>query len=248
MMNMLWRALLILSAGLAGMYLAFWIGVTFFAPKNAGLAAGAIILSYGLMGFVGAACIGAVAAFWLPKRKLRPAALILGFPVIAVSAGLGIFAILHQIASREPDEAFAPAGNFALTMERVDRSDPYLFVEMRIDSKSRQWRQVGPAPQNKVCQGGIQSANLIAIREALNAVLALPAETRAGCASASQPAIKRLRWTVNDAGKTTTGTSEGTTGTLDISQACLSRQKPIARALSLTERVSLKSSGKVSCR
>ena len=246
MTPVLLRSILILSIGLAGLYLGFWMGA-YSTPRGAGLAGGAIVLGYAVMGFVGCAVAGTFISFRLQPRTLRNASLIIGAPVVILYLVLTVNALTKAAAEREPDEAFAPAGEFTVTMERVDRSDPYLFIQMHVDSNSRKWEQTGPAPENKVCSAKIKSKDLIEIRAALDALLALGKEKLADCTGAGEPLIKRLRWHLIDGQMPQGGSSLPQKGSLDVNATCLRQYFEIGRTFSLVEKISLQSNNKVTC-
>lgn len=247
MTNLLWRSLLIISSGLAGLYLGSWAGAAYFVSKDAGLAGGAIVLMYAIAGLAVFAVAGAVVAFRLGGRNLRNTALIIAAPVLLFYLVLTAIALMKSAAEREPDEAFAPAGQFTVAMERVDLSDPYLFARMEVDSESRRWTQTGPAPEHKICSAEIRSKELIEIRNALDVLLALGAEELAGCNDAEEPVIKRLHWNLIDKRLPPGGSALPEKGALDANAICLHRHE-IARAFSLVEKISLRTGGNVTCR
>lgn len=248
MTTFLWRSLLIVSFGLIGLYLGFWLGGAFLVPKNAGLAGGPVVLMYGVLGFVGFVIAGAVAAFRLNGKTLRKTALIIGVPVLLFYLVLAVIALTKAAAEREPDAAFAPAGEFTVTMERVDRSDPYLFIRMQVASKTRKWEQTGPAPEHKICSARIKAKHLIEIRGALDALLVSGAEKLADCRRTEQTVVKRLHWDLLDGRMPQGGPVLPDEGTLDVNSECLHRHAEIARVFSLIEKISLRSDAKVSCK
>lgn len=248
MKTFLWRSLLIISFGMIGMYVGAWAGATFFVPKSAGLAGGAMVLGYALMGLVGFAIAGAVIAFRQQGNQLRSTALIVGVPVLLFYLGLAVNALMNAAADREPDEAFEPAGRFTITMERVDTSDPYLFVRMHVDSNARTWEQTGPAPDNQVCYATSKAKNLIEIRDALESLLTVSDIKLADCNQADQPEIKRLQWDLID-GRTKQGSATlPIKGTLGVNESCLRQHFEITRVFSLVEKISQQDGGKVRCK
>ncbi len=248
MTTFLWRSLLIIGFGLIGMYLGFRVGAAYLVPRGAGLAGGAMVLMYAVVGFASFAVAGAIVSFWLYGKTLRNTALIIGCPVLLFYLVLAVFALTKAAADREPDVAFAPAGKFTVTMERVDRSDPYLFTRMHVGSETRKWEQTGPAPEHKVCSARIKAKNLIEIRRALDTLLALGAEKLADCKQAERPVVKRLHWNLIDGRLPQNGSVLPEKGTLDVTSHCLGRQIEISRAFSLIEQVSLTSDAKVTCK
>ena len=247
MSTFLWRSLLIISCGLAGMYLGLWAGATFFVPKNAGLAGGVMVLWYAILGALGFAIVGGFIAFRLQEEKLRKVALIIAGPVLLLYLVLTIMALMKAASEREPDSAFAPAGLFTVTMERVNNSDPYLFVKMEVDSQDRKWRQTGPAPEHKVCYANTMAKNLNDIRGALDNLLSLSAEKLADCDSADQPVIKRLHWNLIDERLPAGNSGLAINGSLEVNALCLQKHFDIKRVFLLIEKISLQAGGKVRC-
>jgi len=247
MTTFLWRSLLVISFGMTGVYLGAWAGATYFVPKSAGLAGGAMVLGYVILGFVGFAIAGALIAFRLQGKKLRHTALIVGVPVLLFYLVLSVNALMKAATEREPEAAFAPAGTFTVTMERVDKSDPYLFVRMHVDSKTRTWEQTGPAPEHKVCYAKIKAKNLIEIRDALESLLAVSGDKLADCNRADQPVIKRLHWDLTDGRMEQGSANLPENGTLEVNESCLRQHFEISRTFSLVEKISLQAGGKVRC-
>ncbi|NOZ10697.1 MAG: hypothetical protein GXP09_06655 [Gammaproteobacteria bacterium] len=248
MATLLWRSLLIISCGMAGMYLGLWAGATYFVPKGAGLAGGTMVLGYGVLGAVGFVLAGTMIAFRLQGKKLRNTTLLISGPVLLFYLVLVVIALARTAAEREPDTAFAPAGRFTVTMERLDTSDPYLFVKMHVDSRTRTWEQTGPAPEHQVCSAKIKAENLINIRDALDAMIALSAEKLADCNSAEQPASKRLRWNIMDGRMVPGSPGLPEKATLEVNTSCLRKHFTIARAFLLVEKISSQAGEKVRCK
>ncbi len=247
MKTYLWRSLLVISLGLAGAYLGLWSGATYFVPKSSGLAGGAMVLGYAVSGFVGFAVVAAFLAFRLQGAVLRKTSLIIGWPVLFFYLILAVLALSRAAAEREPDSAFAAAGKFTVTLERVDTSDPYLFVKMEVDSRDRTWQQTGPAPENKVCSATINAKNLIGIRKALDALLTLSPEKRANCNPADQPIVKRLHWTLMDGNLPAGNPDSDNSGFIEVTEMCLQRDSEVTRTFLLVEKISLQRGGKVRC-
>jgi len=92
MSRKLWAALLLLAAVPVGFALGAWIGARFLIPANAGLAGGAMVFWYGLLGFVLAQVAAIVAIRALAPSRLKPVALVgAGLAmVLLVLAGVGV--------------------------------------------------------------------------------------------------------------------------------------------------------------
>lgn len=241
-MKIIWRILLIVTLALTGMYLGSFVGAKYLVPKGSGLAGGAMVLGYLVLGLVVFTLIGVVAAFMLKGKALRNTALIIGVPVLLAYLIFTTVFVMNKMADREPDEAFAAAGNFSVVMERLDTSDPYLFVKLEVSSADRTWTKTGPGPDAQIFYATMTSQTLTDIRAALDVVAAMSAADFANCRDSQGPAIKSLTWHINDA---PTGQSLVTADTLAISETCLRDHPEIGRALSLVERASDKRGGKV---
>jgi len=238
---------MIIGLGLIGLILGVWAGAAYLVPKGAGLAGGPMVLMYGIIGFVGFGIAGAIITFRMQAKRLRNSALIIGILVLLLYLILAAIAFKKAVSEREPDSAFVPAGEFIITMERVDRSDPYLFVKMHVDSNTRTWAQTGPAPEHKICSARLKANNLVEIRKALDKLLALSHEKLADCDSADQPVVKRLHWNLIDAQSSQANLSLPHKGTLDVNSNCLRQHSEIARTFSLVETISQYQGGKVTC-
>ncbi len=137
--------------------------------------------------------------------------------------------------------------SLALTavMERLDTSDPYLFIKMEIDSGGRTGTQTGPAPDHNVYYATMKAETLVGIRAGLDAVAALSADEFADCEKTSGEAIKQLRWDFQDAGNSQGGAATSRSGIINASEQCLLERFVISRALSLIEKASSAPGGEV---
>ena len=239
-----WRVALIIGMVLAGVY-AGALAALLLVPKNAGLAGGAMVLFHVVLGALVFAVIGVIIALKLKDQALRKTSRFIGVPVLILTLVLSAIAISKTLANREPDSAFAPAGQFTATMERLDTSDPYLFVKMEIDSKKRTWTQTGPPPDNEVFYAKMQAATLVEIRQALDKVAAMDADILADCHSDQGRADRRLRWQLMDADIPLDGPGMVSSGAVNINAACLKNHFILSRALQLVEKASMAPGGKV---
>ena len=244
-MKFLWRAILVASLAAVGMCAGAFLGATYLVPKGSGLAGGAMVLGYAALGIAVCAIVGLVVASQLEGRALRNVTLAIGIPVLVGSLLLAAGAFLKQAAEREPDSAFAAAGDFTVVFERLDTSDPYLFVSMEINSRDRTWTQTGPAPDHKTYYAAMKAEHLIEIREALDKVAAMRPEDLADCESGKGPATKRLRWNLIDAQIPGDGPGLVKQGAVSINAACLQEYFVISRAVGLVEKASQKPGGRV---
>lgn len=237
-MTIVWRILLFLSSLAVGFAIGGHVAARFLVTKSDGLAGGVMVLWYGVLG----AIILLVLSF-IFGRKLQGKAL----PITALSLtllatvyyGLALINANDDFTRRAGTDAdYAVAGEFTASMARLDLSDPYLFVEMQIDSETRKWKKTGPAPDQEVFTATLKATLLVEIREAINQVAAIPAEQLAACANDKGGATKRLRWQLLDQQHASDGQPLMRTGDVVNNQACLAKFPQIGRALLLIERAS----------
>ncbi len=243
-----WRLLLIISLALIGLSAGTWVGGHFLVPEGSGLAGAPMALGYGLLGAIVLLVVGFVAAFRLRGSSLSNVALISAIVATLVYGALTYRWMLNAAASREPDTAFAVAGEFNATMERLDISDPYLFVKMEVDSRNRQWTQTGPAPDHAICSAKINAKTLTGMRVALDNLAAMSETDFTACRAPPGPAIKRLSWDLKDAQIPQDLPGFAPKGRLDISAACAQNHEVVARALALIENASTTATSKVKCK
>lgn len=248
MATVLWRSMLISSFTLGGAFLGGWFGANYFVPKNAGLAGGAIVLGYVVVVAIGFSVLGAIVAFRLKGRILRRSTLIFGVPVLVLYLILTLRTFAKVAAEREPDSAFVPAGVFTATMERIDTSDPYLFVRMHVNSQDRTWTQTGPAPEYKLCSAKTKARNLIYIRHALDKLLILSSVKLVDCSNENLKIVKRLYWELMDQPRKKNGKIQSKKGVLSINAACQRKHIEVGKVISLIENISMREGGKVSCK
>jgi len=246
-MIIVWRVLLIISLLLIGLAAGTWIGGAFFVPKGSGLAGAPMALGYGVVGAIILLGIGIFLVMKLKAKTLRNVSITSTALMVLIFGTITLRKVIEKWSEREPDSAFEAAGKFTATMERLDKSDPYLFVKMQIDTQSRSWQQTGPSPQNQICTGQMNSSSLINIRMALNGLSQMSAEDFTACKNATGPAIKRISWELMDMQKPQAVKGLSPIGVLDVSNACLQNNAVVARALNFLERASLTSSSNVEC-
>lgn len=230
------RFLLVACLALIGLAAGAWIGGYYFVSRGSGLAGATMALGYGLLGAVASVIAGFVAVIKLQGVALRNFALLSAFGVALIYGALTYRWLLNAEATREPDSAFTAAGHFTVTMERLDTSDPVLFVKMTVNSYKRVWTQTGPGQEYKVCTAKMKAKTLVDIRMALDTLVAMSVEDPAACRGTQDLAIKRLRWDL-----------DGKKGMLDVSTECVQKHFIVARVLVLVEGASLSAGGKIKC-
>lgn len=230
---------------LLGFPLGAWIGAHFFVSKADGMAGGVMVLWYGVLGSITLLIVGIV---WGNKLKGRSR------PILAVSSiliaialyGNAIFKGQSNFKGQVGSElAYAEAGSFTASMERLDLSDPFLFVRMDIDSRSRKWIQTGPAPKHDTYTATIRAEQLVELREALNDVARMPTDVLNDCMGMHGVASKRLSWHIFDGKSKLDERRSRKNGFVDLNNACLHEYYPLSRAILLLEKASLSSTGDI---
>lgn len=246
-MVIVWRVLVMVSLVLIGLALGTWIGGQFFVPKGSGLAGAPMALGYGVIGAFVLLVIGIVISLKLKGKTLRNVSLASTIIMVLIFGTLTLRVVLEEWREREPDSAFEAAGQFTAMMERLDTSDPYLFIKLRVDAQTRTWQQTGPSPQNQVCFAKMDATSLSTIRTALEELSHMSAEDFEMCRNAPGPAVKRISWELLDAQMPQTIQDFSPKGVLDISSVCTQNNSVVARALTLLESASRTSSSKIEC-
>lgn len=85
-----WGSLLVISLGLMGIIAGAFLGARFFIPDNAGLAGGAMVLWYGILGSLVGIAAGAALARWLPRPWLPRSAIACGIGGLAALTFIGV--------------------------------------------------------------------------------------------------------------------------------------------------------------
>ena len=237
-MIIFWRILLALGLMLIGLALGAWTGSQFFVTKADGMVGGVMVLWYGVLGAIILLVIGIFLGLRLKGKALPILAL---FFILIASVYYGVAILKAGKKFRDEagsNSAYAIAGKFTVSMERLDLSDPFLFVKMKIDSRTRHWVQIGPAPKNEAFTASLRAKQLVEIRQALNDMVELPAKVFADCNSDQGPGTKQLRWHLSDAEISSEGPSLAKKGVVNINDACLREYLLIARVLQLVEKAS----------
>jgi hypothetical protein len=108
--------LFVLSVAIIGFVVGMYIGGTCCVPENSGLAGGAIVIGYGLMGAAIAALVALGIARYLPAERLAVVTLITG----VVGGVLGGSILKVYLDSRAETEAFMQDAYANLLKFRVE--------------------------------------------------------------------------------------------------------------------------------
>ena len=240
-----WRILLASSLASLGLMAGATIGARYFVTRADGLVGGAMVLWYGVLGAVIFLVAGIILGAKFRRSVLRVTALALTGLSITLYGLASYRSISMENARLGSDSAYEAVGEFTATMERLDTSDPYLFVRMDIDSHKRTWTQTGPAPDHDVYFARMSAKSLEEIRVVLEKVAMMKAEDLADCNDDNGPATKRLQWDLSGAINLPNGQGLARKGAVDINNSCLGKHPVIARALHRVENASMAPGGTV---
>ncbi len=216
-MRILWRLIIILGCAGPGLALGMLWAARSGAAAGSGLAGGAIVLGYGVLGAVIAAVLGFVISLRLSDTALARAAGILGIILVALIAYAMIALRSQRNARLDPPEAYEGIPSFALTMERTDMADPVLAKRVSVDSKERIWETT--LPDGRVCSAQGSA-------EALKKCTGNPEQV--------------LSWRIDS----DTGPSEGR---VELNTACLTTESDAQYLLFSLQQVTLTSGAPVDC-
>ena len=234
-MKILFRLIIMLGFAVPGLLLGALYAGKSGATEGAGLAGGAIVLGYGLIGAVAAALIGLLISLRLPDAMLPRTAALMG----VLFVGFAIYATVRirsaQNARLDPPEAYDGIPRFTLTLERTENADPVLAKRLTVDSQERRWTSV--LPDGRVCSAQASAAPLLKAAGALEAFL----EATGGDVACPNEPEEILGWDL----QSDTGRSSGS---VELTSACL-QSSPEAQVLVFAlQQVSMRSDAPTRCR
>ena len=126
--------LFVLSIAIIGFVLGIYIGGSCCVPKNSGLAGGAIVVGYGVVGAGVAAVVATVVARYLPADRLVAVTLLTGV-VGGVFGGVILKVILDSRAETEAflQDAYANMLKFRVELVPQPAARPFAFEKISFD-------------------------------------------------------------------------------------------------------------------
>lgn len=213
-----------------GMLVAAYGGARFLVPADAGMAAGAMVLLYGILGLVAGIVSGAVLAVFLPDGWLRRMAL------VTLVAGLGAFGIMakgflsashKQQQAREETLKNLPSFEFVLSWSADDEKRPFTRFEYRSMDNSVLVKTAGSAPQERTVSLEARSTFLSILREFdLSGILRNPHPCQQ-----TGPQIGELTLTIHEA------LPPKTSGRVIITRDCLKEIRELERLAEESQRL-----------
>ena len=163
--KIVYRLVIVLGFAVCGLLLGMLWAARSGAADDSGLAGGAIVLGYGLVGALGAAIAGLIIGLRLADAALRWSAAACGAIVIVFTVLVTVRVQTARLASLDPPEAYAGIPAFALTLERTERADPVLAKRVTINSAERRWTM--RLPDDRSCSS---QATALSLRKAATAL------------------------------------------------------------------------------
>jgi hypothetical protein len=237
-MIIFWRFILAINFTLLGLAIGAWTGAQFFVTKSDGLAGGVMVLWYGALGAIILLIISIILMQKLQEKLLSVTAIVFSLLVMSIYGTLAFKKQAKFLEERGSNDVYLAAGRFTVSMERLDLRDPFLFIKMEIDSRTRKWIQIGPPPRNENFTATLRAKQLLELRKALNDLALLPAKVLSDCNSNQGAAAKRLSWHLLDTENSLDGEGFIEKGAVDINNTCLREHFVISRALQLVEKAS----------
>ncbi|MCP5116980.1 MAG: hypothetical protein GY953_39660, partial [bacterium] len=137
-MKTLIRILLVVSFAWLGLVAGALIAALWLVPKGAGLAGGAIVLGYAVLGALGMAVIGIVLAVKLAWRTLRVVAVIALTLTVLSGVVFAIRLIQRQSAVGDSDKDYAGLAHYTLRLENSESVEKSGFRTLDVDTRRRQ--------------------------------------------------------------------------------------------------------------
>lgn len=212
------RLLLIATTGVVGLGIGGLVGRA--AAENAEpLVGGAIVALSAIVGGVIGLLAGALAAWKLPRARVRLAAWLTGVPaaVLLILAALGVWRM--DQATRDPETAYTGLPVFTAILERDPLFDPVLAPRVEVDASARRWRVT--LPDGRRCAGRLRAE----VQRRVGAVLPSgPAPPACRDAPASDDLV-RVIWRIEGKGEAEVAWS----GAALVDQACRSAAPQLQR-------------------
>jgi hypothetical protein len=191
-----WTALLVVCAAWIGAIGGAALGARYFVPRDAGLAAGASVLGYGLAGAIGTALLAGVLGMRMPARSVRTFALVaLGLAL----ASFGYLAYLYseqQARQRAADgsgEPLPPPSELVLEARIDDSVDVRAYRELSLEGMNWRVEWIATGPTAETCSTQITAAEAAAVNAGVEALEAALAQGPP-CAGEATPVTHRVRW------------------------------------------------------
>jgi hypothetical protein len=146
-----WATLLILAAVLPGFVFGAWLGAQFLVPRDAGLAGGAMVFWYGVVGVLMAVVGAVLLARFLPSSRLRLAAGLMAGVTLSLLAWLALlFATSQDERAEQRQQTMTMLPEFELVL--AGRFEPGLR-HFAYASRDNEWQV--ERDDGAQCRGGL---------------------------------------------------------------------------------------------
>jgi len=238
-MKIFLRIIFITSAAFIGLIVIASIGGRFLVSKSAGLAGGAMVLGYGILGALVCLIVASFISFKLPLARLRIITIVMGL-VALIFIILTAFNIQKINSARlDPASEYSGLPHFSITVQQTKIIDPVLSTRYTINTTERKWTST--LPDGRICQGTLSAKAHKAISQPL-LNLSKDADTVIqNCLQTAQNAEKELNW------KFLNPTEGIQKGQIAISQACLNEHPDMAQLLREISKANLSTTSNIKC-
>lgn len=234
-MKILLRMIVVLGFVLVGFVLGILVARFTDAAAGSGLAGGAIVLGYGVIGAAVALVLGIVVGLRLPDPALRRLSVVMGAVSVLFIAYVAIRIRAQRLANEDPPEAYMGIPEYSLTLERTANADPVLAKLVSVSSTDRRWTTT--LPDDRVCKGTPPAAVLRETAEALQSFL----DATNGAVECEGGAEEILRWRLDSDGAILEGN-------VQLNEACLVRTPSLQPVVLTIRRINLESTSSISCK
>lgn len=233
-MKILYTLLVSASCAIAGLVLGMlWAKYTGVADGQ-GLAGGAIVLGYGLIGAAIVAIAGIVVSLRMSKVALQRTAVIASIGLVFISAYIFTQVRTQRLAIQDPPEAYQGIPSFTASIERTKFADPALSKMMTVNAVKKEWST--QLSDKRVCRG---RASAEALRKASNAIAEL-VDSRV-IPKCSGQIEQVFSWTL----ETQHGLKEGA---IELNEECIARNPAVQFAVFSVQQVSLRTNSRIDCK
>lgn len=234
MKKILYRIIIMVGSSAPGLLLGMLFASVTGVAAGSGLAGGAIVLGYGVVGALIAAAIGLVVGLRLPDAILPRVAGAMGVVLIAFVVYAWLQLRSERLSHLDPPEAYEGIPLYVLRLERTQLADPVLARRVQVDSRSRTW--ASGLPDGRTCTAPAAAVSLRQAADALEAFL-----KTAGSVSCDGEPDQVLHWQT-DSGVATAQ------GRVELTEACLQAAPEAQRLVYTLQQVTLTSNSPVECK
>jgi hypothetical protein len=234
-MKILYRIIIMVGCCVPGLLFGMLFAAVTGAAVGSGLAGGAIVLGYGVVGALIAAAVGLVAGLRLTDAMLPWVAGTMGVVLIAFVVYASLRIRSERLSHLDPPEAYEGVPPYALRLERTPLADPVLAKRVLVDSRSRTW--ASGLSDGRTCTAPASAASLRQAADALEAFLTAT-EGRVSCDGEPDQIV---HW------QTDSGAAP-TQGRVDLTEACLLIAPEAQRLVYALQQVTLRSNSPIECK